>query len=77
PKETIKQILDLYIVDLENSLRELITLSDSVPNEIVNCEEEVKQLIKNLEYIYNLINDINQYPEPLKILTFSTAVGTA
>ncbi|CAG8666920.1 18610_t:CDS:2 [Racocetra fulgida] len=85
-KENIKKILDPYIIDPENSLCESITLFDGVPNEVsdistylkfVNREEEVKQLMKNMEYIYNTVNDVNQYSEPLKMVVCSTAVGTA
>jgi hypothetical protein len=43
----------------------------------VGCEVEVKQLIKNMESLYYLIENFKKFPELKKEILFPTVVGTA
>src|SRR5262249_27260793 len=77
----IRRILDPY-VGTEDPIVHINDIPNGVSDisahlKFVDRDEEIKQLMKNMQNLYNLITNRRQYAELKKHLAFPAAVGTA
>ena len=84
--EDIVGILNSYIQHPEDplcrSFANFLNIPDGVSDisshlTFVDRDEEIKSLMQNMKSLHNLINNLDNIPEPKKHVMIATAVGTA